>query len=992
MKCLRIIACAFGFLYPSIAFATDSLKINEFMASNIHAQLYPDYSDFADWIELFNAGNTPIELGNVYVTDDFSSPLKWKLPDNAIIAPKSFFIVWADDLNRDNHASFQLSKAGEQIGLYNADGTVIDTVTFGSLPDDISFGRFPDGSGTWQYFSQHTCNSSNAVPGLTGNNQAVRPSFSPEGGLYTSPQQITLTAGAGTTIRYTTDGSLPSIQSNKYSQPIHVDSTMVLRARAFHDAILPSETVTYTFVINEPSTLPVLAITTPPEFLFNEDIGITVGTCVSDTIGAEPPFDSGANFWNKWERPIHIEFYEPDGDRAFKQDAGIKIFGGYFGRQIRQKAFTVYARDKYGNRDFDYPLFTSKSITSFKRFLLRCSCNDFNSTYIRDAMMNTLVIGQMDVDYQAYQPAVVYINGNFWGLYNIREKMNQFYPESNYGIDADSVDLMAGMGITEHGDSSHYQHLMHYVETHDMTIPESYQYIQTQMDVGEFMNYFITEIYVCNRDWLHQNIKYWREHGASGKWRWLLYDLDWGFGGQDPRIHGLFTVNMFQWIIDQGWASYLYQRLMLNRDFRDEFAQRFITHLNLTFNPLRVHPIIDSLVRRIEPEMPRQIERWGAIQSMEYWYEQLEKLHEFAQERQHLVFQHLDQTLSPGEKAELILEVADSGSGWISVDEVPVQAPAFSGLWYKDIPLRIRAHSRAGWRFVRWEGSFPSDTCAISVILSDNSIIMAVFEPYTLPPVVINEIHYNPSADIQGDDDLFEFVELVNAGETAVDISGFKVTDGIHITFPQGSHMQADECIVVAKTAALYKDRGYQVYQADSGRLENAGEVLRLTDQGGTEVDIVNYDDHFPWPEEPDGEGPSLELIDPLLDNSIASSWKASNIKGGTPGKYLISGTGKWYKTSPVNDFISVWPNPFHTTLSINYTIPENTNVKIVIINSLGHTVDILVNELQSPGIYETYWTPENLPEGMYLVLFASDKIKQTKKIVYMKSFGESHL
>src|SRR4030042_3129863 len=231
---------------------------------------------------------------------------------------------------------------------------------------------------------------------------------------------------------------------------------------------------------------------------------------------------------------------------------------------------------------------------------------------------------------------------------------------------------------------------MGYVETHDMTLPGSYQYIQTQMDVGEFMNYFITEIYVCNRDWLYQKIKYWQEHSADGKWRWLLYDMDWGFSGQDPRIPGLFTVNMLQWVIEQGWASFLFQRLMLNKDFKDEFAQRFATHLNLTFNPGRVHNIIDSMVQRIEPEMPRQIERWGAIKSMEYWYEQLGKLHEFAQERQHFVFQHLDLTLNPGEKAELILEVSDSSSGWISVDEVPVPVPAFSGPWYKNPPLIYR--------------------------------------------------------------------------------------------------------------------------------------------------------------------------------------------------------------------------------------------------------------------------------------------------------------
>jgi len=985
MNSIRIIVFAVGIIHFPVAYSIDSLKINEFMASNIHAQLYPDYSDFEDWIELYNAGNTPIDLSSIYLTDDFSFPLKWKLPNNAIIAPGSFFVIWADGLNRENHASFKLSRAGEQIGLYQADGMVIDTITFGNLPDDVSYGRFPDGAGTWHCFINHTCNSSNTVPGLTTNTQASPPSFSPEGGLYAGYQLVTITAGTGTTIRYTSDGSLPTQQSTEYSQPIFIDTTMVIRARAFHDNWLPGEIMTQTYVINEPSTLPVIAITTPPEFFFDEEIGITVGICVSDTLGAIPPFDPDANFWKEWERPVHIEFYESDGDRGFKQDAGIRIFGGLFGRQIRQKAFTVYSRDKYGDSDVDYPLFPSKSINSFKRFLLRCSSNDFNSTYIRDAMMNTLVIGQMDVDYQAYQPALVYINGVFWGLYNIREKMNQFYPESNYGINADNIDLMEGVGISTHGDGSHYQNLNQYIETHDMTLPESYQYIQTQMDVGEFMNYFITEIYVCNRDWLHQNIRCWREHSIDGKWRWLLYDMDWGFGGQDPRIPDPFAINTIQWTLEQGAASLLFQRLLLNKDFKDEFVQRFATHLNLTFYPDRVQQIIQSMVHRIEPEMPRQIERWGAISSMEYWFGQLGRLYEFALERQHFVFEHLDVTMHPGEKAELLLEVPDSCSGWISVDEVPVPTTAFSGPWYRNIPLRVRAHPRPGWQFVRWEGSFPSDTSALTITLTGNSIMMAVFEPYALRSVVISEIHYNPSTDLQGDDDLYEFVELVNSEENAIDISGFQFSNGIEFSFPQGSYIDAGERIIVAKTSETYNNKDFQVFQMTNGRLDNAGEELCLIDREGMIVDRVNYDDHFPWQTSPDGEGPSLELKDPSLDNSVASSWKASDKTGGTPGEASFTGIGETYQIPAGDALFSSWPNPFNEKISFKYSLTEDGNVRIKIFNLFGQEIAFLVDESQKQGVYEIVWEPQNLPDGTYIVFFSSGKYIQNRKILYIR-------
>ncbi|HEX9975432.1 MAG TPA: CotH kinase family protein, partial [bacterium] len=740
--------------------------------------------------------------------------------------------------------------------------------------------------------------------------------------------------------------------------PIFLDKTTVLRARAFRDSILPGKIVTHTYVINEPSTLPVIAIATPPQFLFDKKIGITVGIPVSDTIGAIPPFDPNANFWKKWERPVHIEYFEADGDRGFNQEAGIAIFGGLFGRQIRQKAFTLFARDKYGDSDFDYPLFPDKSIDSFKRFLLRCSSNDFNSTYIRDAMMNCLVIGQMDVDYQAYQPAIVYINGVFWGLYNIREKTNEYYPESNYNIDADNVDLIEGIGSTAHGDGSHYQNLIQFVKTNDMNLPMNYQYVQKQMDVSEFMNYFITEIYVCNQDWLHQNIKCWREHSADGKWRWLLYDLDWGFGGQDVRMPEPWIDNTIQWVLEHGEASILFQRLILNEDFKNEFAQRFATHLNLTFNTGRVHHIIEKMVQRITPEMPRQIERWGAIQSMAYWHEQLKRLFEFAQKRPHFVFAHLEETLHLDEKAELIIEVSDSAAGWISINEIPAPAPIFSGPWFKNIPLRIQAHSNIGWRFVRWEGKYPSDADRVSLTLTEHTYMFAVFEPSSLPSIVISEIHYHPSAELQGDGDIYEFVELVNHGVNEVDISGYQFTNGINFTFPQGSYIDGGEYIIIAKTAETYANNGFQVFQTTSGKLDNAGEELVFCDSQGAVVDSVCYNDQPPWPTKPDGEGPSLELKNPSLDNNIASAWRASEQTGGTPGTGSITGVEESDQVLIRYELFPAWPNPFNPKTSIQYSLSEEIKVTIKIFNSIGQEVAILVDEHQRPGLRTIIWEP----------------------------------
>jgi hypothetical protein len=964
-------------------YSSDSLVINEFMASNITFRLNPDKSDFVDWIELYNKGDSPLALGGIFMTDDFSEPFKWILPGDAVIEPRSYFIVWADELGHENHSNFKLSAGGEQIGLYDAAGKVIDTITFSRQCNDVSFGRFPDGGGEWQFFYRPTFDRSNDSPGQPSIHQLPEPGIDPQGGFYTGSQGITLSSGEGSNIHYTMDGSIPTEESPQYINTFTINGTAVIRARAFDGQRLPSRVVTQTYIIDEPTTLPVISLTTPPEYLFDNEIGITVGICVDDELGAPPPFDPDANFWNRWERPVHIEYFTPEGISGFKQDAGIAVFGGMFGRQIKQKAFTLYARDKYGDSDFDFPLFPAKSINSFKRFLLRCSSNDFNMTYIRDAMMNTLVIGQMDVDYQAYQPSILYINGQFWGLYNIREKTNQFYPESNYGVDTDGVDLIEGENVTAHGDGTHYQDLIQFVTQNDMTLMENYQYVQTRMDVVEFMNYFITEIYVCNRDWLHQNIKCWREHSEDGKWRWMLYDMDWGFSGEVRLGPDQYTDNTVQWVLEQGPASLLFQRLILNDNFRKEFVQRFVTHVNLTFNPERVHDIISNMVQSIAAEMPRQIERWGAIKSMDYWNEQLEILYRFAESRPFYLYSQLAETLLQDEKSQLILEVSNSEAGYTTVFDVPVPAPAFAGQWYRNIPIEIRAHANTGWRFVRWIGDYPSDDEYLTISLTDNTIVHAVFEPCEQPTIVISEIHYNPSSDLQGDDEVFEFVELVNTGDGRLDISDYRFTDGIDFTFPPGSYLDAAETIILAKDPETYANKGCSVYQVD-GRLDNAGELLSLSDNRGRVVDEVHYDDHYPWPREPDGEGPSLELKDPALDNSIASSWKRSERIGGTPCRVNLTEIEELISPDTGHVSLNIWPNPFINATQIEYALPEEGRITARIFNSQGVEVELIKGELHPPGMYRIYWEPGEMPAGIYLIHISDGRHNQTAKVLYL--------
>jgi hypothetical protein len=960
------------------------IKINEFMAANVHVQLNPDKSDFVDWIELYNSGDDPIPLAGLFLTDDFKIPAKWPLPGADMILPRDFFVIWADGLDYDNHASFKLSRESEQIGLFSQDGSVIDTITYVNQQNDISFGRYPDGTNIWRYFADPTFAASNNGPGAVTNARTAKPAFSIEGGLYTGSQIISLTADAGATIRYTSDGSLPTVQSQAINGPIVLETTTAICARAFHDNTLPSETVTNTYVINEPSTLPVICITVPPDYLFDEQIGIAVGIPVPDALGAPPPFDPNANFWNDWERPVHIEYYDTHGDCGFSQDAGIKIFGGFFGRQIRQKAFTLFARAKYGDTDFDYQLFPSKSAMSFKRFILRCSSNDFNRTYIRDAMMNNLTLGQMDVDWQAYQPAMVYINGIFWGLYNIREKTNQYYPESNYGIDVDDIDLIEGMGNAAYGDGENYHNLIDYVKNHDMGNPAYYDIVKNQIDMNELINYLITELYVRNHDWLLQNIKCWREHNSSGTWRWLLYDLDWGFSGEIMQGEEQYKTNSIAWMLDLGEPSILFQRLLQNEGFKHEFAQRSATHLNLTFQPSRVNQIIDEIVEKIAPEMPRQIERWGAIPSMTYWEEQLQILYEFAEKRPRYVFQHLQESFG-FDTVSFRAEISNVDAGYLTVHDVRVPVPALTGPWLKGIPLRIKAHAYPGWQFVRWNGVSQASTDSLSLTLQEPAEIQALFEPEDIPVITISEIHYNPSENLQGGDDPFEFVELFNPGQNAVDLFGYYFSDGFNFTFPLHASIGAGETIVIAKTASTYAGQGFQVFQIESGNLANEGESLCLVTDGGAVVDSLTYDDHSPWPTAADGGGSSLELKDVTSDNSQAEAWRASDQIGGTPGAGPRTVVYETAEPRPEYRLLPNFPNPFNAATTITFDLAQPNHTVVEICNLRGICVATLFGSRLSAGRHSLTWNATNQSSGIYLVRLCSGRFRRTRKCILIK-------
>ncbi len=503
-----------------------SIYINELQAINTSSVLNPIDGTYSDWIELHNKGTEGINITGWLLTDDPSFPDKWRVPFDSIIPPDGYMIFWADGRDEFAHTNFKLSRSGEFIGLYDPEGNAIDSVFFGYQEEDYSYGRAPDNMDQWVYFDQVTPGTPNYATYFSG--KCSDPAFSLEGGVYSGQQTITLFhAENGVSIYYSVDGTVPDTGGKVYSGRIVIDTTTVLRVRAYKAGFLPGRVITQTYFIDETVNLPLVSLVTDPEHFFSDSTGIYV-------IGKNgiPGYcsDIPMNLNRDWERPVNVELYDQSGKPEINQLAGVKIFGGCSRTRYPQKSLALYARSEYGKGSFDCQIFKDKPIYQFESFILRNSADDCTYTMFKDPMGQT-ILRDMDLDLQAYRPAVVYINGVYWGIHNIREKINEHYPAGNYRLDSDDINLLKNNPQNEwnvsHGSADEYNKLIHYVSNQNMEDERIYHYVTTKMDMNNYIDYQIAQIYLSANDWPGNNIKFWNTNeGPHNRWRWIVYDLD----------------------------------------------------------------------------------------------------------------------------------------------------------------------------------------------------------------------------------------------------------------------------------------------------------------------------------------------------------------------------------------------------------------------------------------------------------------------------------
>ncbi len=635
--------------HVAAAYTGSGLIISEIMLSN--SSYVPDGGGYYDWIELHNTTNETIDLSGWGLSDKSKNPLKWTFPEGTAIGAGQYLLVQASGLDVKDpsaakktclHTNFSLSSAGEIILLSKPDGTLADKLNCGRLIGGVSYGR-SDG-GTPLYYQKPTPGEANGT-GYPG--YAKQPEILLAAGFYPGTKQAEVSVPDGTKVYYTTDGSVPDESDTPYTGPITIEQTTSLRVRAFADGLLPSQTATASYLIASPhsSGLSVVFVSMENSDLYDENTGIYV---YGPNPGSAPTYKT-ANFNQEWERACHVEIFDGSGNLQVSQDLAIRIFGA-FSRLREQKGFALIARNENGANTIEYPLFENRDAQSYKSIVLRAGAQDSTVTKIKDIVATGLVDGTTNLQVQAYRQAVLYINGQYFGVYNIREKVTRYFIGAHYpDYDIDNLDILVGNGSVVQGSNKEYKEMISWCAQTDFAKDENYEKLCSMVDIDNYIDYLIAEMYVANTD--SGNIKFFRERSSDperSKWKWIYYDFCWTFLGVKRDFVEWFT-NPAGHGVGKGFSNQLTISLMQNQQFRNRFLKRSAELLNSIYTPENVLAKIAECSETIYPEMERKggdPERWPEGGGFRNWKACVKSMRNFARQRRNYMIDALQNYFS----------------------------------------------------------------------------------------------------------------------------------------------------------------------------------------------------------------------------------------------------------------------------------------------------------------------------------------------------------
>ena len=639
--------------------------------------------------------------------------------------------------DRSLHTNFKLSSSGESLSLFDADGNQVDHLELPALPNDKSIGRSTVDQSV-VYFEIPTPGAENSNDGYNGIVQSEI-SFSHDGGQFNGQSLILSGTGEDEVIRYTLDATVPTSQSAVYSSPIIINDNTVVRARIFKANHIPTRTESRTYITTNTHTLPIVTLVSEPDNFFDQQTGIYV---YGDSYDNALPF-FGSNFWNDWERDVHFSFYEPSGELGVAIDAGIKIFGGW-SRGNDQRSLSIFARGRYGFSELEYPIFPELDYDKFQAIVLRNSGNDWMQTNIKDAVATSLMNGS-GIETQAYRPAIVYINGEYWGYYNIREKVNEHFLDDKINVKKSEINLLTNEGEVIEGSNEGYNQIIDFITNNSLANQDNYDFIANQIDIENYITYQVAQIYLDNRDWPGNNIKFW--NSPDTKWRWILYDTDFAFNRfWEPS--NAYLNDTLSFALDPNgpawpnpsWSTLLFRKLMENNGFQQQFINQFADELNGRFKAENVVQHIDSIANYVAPEIPMHFSHWSnwdrrsdywknqpMLTSFSEWESKIDILKDFANNRIPSLINHYTNYFGLSGMYDLNVNINNVAAGSVKLNSLELNSSNWQGEYFDNIPITLTAQPNEGYKFSHWHGTTFSTNATLELNRSSNTTVNAVF-------------------------------------------------------------------------------------------------------------------------------------------------------------------------------------------------------------------------------------------------------------------------
>ena len=774
------------------------------------------------------------------------------------------------------HTNFKITSE-ESIFLYSSTGILQDSITLPNIQAGHSMARISDG-GSWCISDDPSPDENNIGTCYTG--YAAAPVIVTPVGFYADEVDVSI---SGSGIYYTTDGSAPTELSDDYIASINIDETSVVKARSYEAGKLPSAIVTGSFLIDEPTLLPVISISGDPCDLFDEGAGCIAA--YDDAIGWEP---------DNPQVPVTIEFFEADKTHKFTSDVRFEVCGNSSIAYNAQRSIEFTCDEEFYNTgDIEYNLFYDDKpvLETIKGFRIRQQDQDANGARMKDVIGNRMGLPTYNVA-AGYQNVAAFINGEYWGHYCAREELDQYFISDNFGCDADQIDLIrTGYGAdtwyeVESGTDTAFFNLVDFITLNDMTDPDYYSAALDKIDMLNWVDYYALQIFIENEEWLdllENNIRMFKSYAPEMKWKYILWDLAYG--------QSCANCNTLQGSLSNPHNSVycdMFNAMLENDEFENYFINRFADLINYYFTAEITGALIDANQDEMESEIPAQNTRWYTG-SLATWNNNVTNLKNFYANRIPNQRNHIETYFGLNDQVDVTINVNPPGAGFIKISTIIPQELPWTGVYFDGVPVTLTAIANPGFSFVDWEDNIFIDDESLESFtnnFTDNVSFTANFTGAAiLNPIIISEINYNSDSTTNSGD----WIELHNTSDEPVNITNYTFSSRLFYNtfhFPDNTILPANGYLVIVENSERFSTENFGVTNFIGDfifDLKNSGDSITLKDLSGNVITSIKFGDAKPWPVTADSYGRTMERISDVADPSLPETW-FDGCMGGSPG------------------------------------------------------------------------------------------------------------